>query len=165
MRTNRQRRKDTTMATQKTKPQTVAKATSRQTTPVATEPTKTPKLATTRNKTQPDKHMSILEAAARVLSESSEPLTTRAMIEKMGTQGYWSSPAGKTPYATLYAAILREIHTKGTDARFTKVDRGLFTLNAGTPAPPKTTGKKTATKTKPADGTPGPKAVSDLFQI
>ncbi|NUQ48226.1 MAG: hypothetical protein HUU22_19600, partial [Phycisphaerae bacterium] len=41
-------------------------------------------------------------------------------------QGLWTSPAGKTPHATLYAAILREIGDKGGEARFRKADRGLF---------------------------------------
>ena len=31
--------------------------------------------------------------------------------------------------ATIYAAILREIQTKGDASRFKKTDRGLFTLN------------------------------------
>lgn len=34
--------------------------------------------------------------------------------------------AGKTPHATLYAAILRELGTRGGQARFRKTDRGLF---------------------------------------
>ena len=33
---------------------------------------------------------------------------------------------GKTPAATLYSAILREITTKGTSSRFVKSDRGKF---------------------------------------
>ena len=55
-------------------------------------------------------------------------LTERELIETMATKGYWTSPAGKTPHATLYAAIVREISTKGKDARFRKVDRGRFAL-------------------------------------
>ena len=35
---------------------------------------------------------------------------------------------GKTPQATLYAAILREVQTKGTEARFQKTERGHFAL-------------------------------------
>jgi len=38
----------------------------------------------------------------------------------------WTPGKGKTPEATLYAAILREIGAKGGQARFKKVDRGLF---------------------------------------
>ena len=40
--------------------------------------------------------------------------------------------SGKTPSATLYAAIIREISKKGKDARFAKVDRGRFQLRPGT---------------------------------
>ena len=72
--------------------------------------------------------MSAIEAAAKVLGESKEPLNTKQMIELMAAKGYWKSPGGKTPAATLYAAILREIQTKGKDARFKKTDRGLFTI-------------------------------------
>lgn len=117
--------------------------------------------------------LSALDAAAKVLAESGEPLTSKAMIEAMATKGYWTSPGGKTPRATLYAAILREINTKGADARFTKTERGHFALATGTSAPAqpaaKAAGKKPAKK-KPgqaeiADGTPGPQAVSELFKI
>ena len=57
-------------------------------------------------------------------------MTTKAMIEAMGAKGYWSSPAGKTPAATLYSAILREITTKGDKSRFTKTERGKFARTA-----------------------------------
>ena len=76
-----------------------------------------------------DKKMSALDAAAKVLSESKEPLRCKEMIEKMEAKGYWKSPGGKTPHATLYSAILREINTKGKDARFKKMERGLFAVN------------------------------------
>ena len=64
--------------------------------------------------------------AAKVLADAKEPMTTKAMIEAMATKGLWSSPNGQTPAATLYSAILREIKTKGKEARFKKSDRGLF---------------------------------------
>ena len=72
--------------------------------------------------------MSQLDAAVKVLSESKDPLTTKQMIEAMATKGYWSSPGGKTPWATLYSAITRELKNKGDDARFMKVDKGTFSL-------------------------------------
>jgi hypothetical protein len=50
------------------------------------------------------------------------------MIEQMSAKGLWTSSGGKTPHATLYSAILREIGTKGKDARFVKTDRGQFTI-------------------------------------
>lgn len=71
---------------------------------------------------------SALDAAARVLHESSEPLSATQLIETMAAKGYWSSPKGKTPHATLYAAIIREITTKGDESRFTKVERGKFAI-------------------------------------
>ena len=75
-----------------------------------------------------DGKMSALDAAATVLAGSKEPMNTKAMIEQMAAKGLWSSPNGKTPHATLYAAILREINEKGGEARFQKVDRGQFTI-------------------------------------
>jgi hypothetical protein len=74
--------------------------------------------------------LSALDAAAKVLGESKEPMNTKAMIEAMAAKGYWSSPGGKTPHATLYSAILREIDTKGSDARFKKTERGMFALKS-----------------------------------
>ena len=44
----------------------------------------------------------------------------------MAGKGYGTSPGGKTPAATLYSAMLREIATKGDQARFTKTGRGHF---------------------------------------
>ena len=76
-----------------------------------------------------DKKMSAIDAAAKVLGEVKKPLGTKEMVEKMSAKGYWKSPGGKTPHATLYSAIAREIANKGNDARFKKTDRGQFTLN------------------------------------
>jgi hypothetical protein len=73
-----------------------------------------------------DGKLSCLDAAAKVLSTAKEPMTTKALIEAMAEKKLWSSPNGQTPAATLYSAILREITTKGKEARFKKADRGLF---------------------------------------
>jgi HB1/ASXL restriction endonuclease-like protein with HTH domain len=73
-----------------------------------------------------DGKLSCLDAAAKVLASAKEPMTTKALIEQMASKGLWSSPNGQTPAATLYSAILREITTKGKEARFKKADRGLF---------------------------------------
>jgi hypothetical protein len=115
-----------------------------------------------------DGKLSAIDAAAKVLGEAKEPMNTKEMIEAMAAKGYWSSPGGKTPAATLYSAILREIQVKGKEARFEKVERGQFTLKgSGAKAKPATSGKTTSKKgsVKPADGTPGPKAVSDLLKL
>jgi hypothetical protein len=70
--------------------------------------------------------MSCLNAAAKVLVEKGEPMNCKEMIEAMATKGYWSTPGGKTPHATLYSSIAREIRDKGKESRFKKADRGKF---------------------------------------
>ena len=72
------------------------------------------------------KRISALDAAAEVLKKAGKPMACQEMIAAMAEQGLWKSPGGKTPHATLYSAILREITAKGKDARFKKVERGLF---------------------------------------
>jgi hypothetical protein len=74
--------------------------------------------------------LSQLDAAAKVLGEATEPMTTKEMVEAMTTRGYWTSPGGKTPHATLYSAILRELQSKGETGRFIKTDRGHFKLRS-----------------------------------
>jgi len=73
--------------------------------------------------------LSALDAAAKVLAASKEPMSAKQMIEVMAAKKLWTSPGGKTPHATLYSAILREINTKGKDARFKKTERGKFVAN------------------------------------
>ena len=77
------------------------------------------------------KHLSALDAAAKVLAESDRPLRAIDMVEVMHAKGLWTSPGGKTPEATLYAAIIREIAAKGTAARFKKHERGVFVAGKG----------------------------------
>jgi hypothetical protein len=73
------------------------------------------------------KRMSCLDAAAKVLADSGIAMSTGEMMEAIGKANLWSSPHGRTPAATLYSAVLREINTKGTESRFTKTERGKFT--------------------------------------
>jgi len=75
-----------------------------------------------------EKKTSALDAAAKVLGENGEPMNCQEMIKAMSDKGYWKSPGGLTPHATLYSAILREIKAKGKEARFKKADRGKFSL-------------------------------------
>jgi hypothetical protein len=77
-----------------------------------------------------EKKLSALDAAAKVLGESDQPMGCNEMIEAMSKKGYWSSPNGQTPAATLYSAILRELKKKGAESRFKKTDRGKFALVA-----------------------------------
>jgi len=73
------------------------------------------------------KRPSLLDLAAEVLAEAKEPLDCKTIVEKVLASGRWQT-RGKTPEATLYSAITREISKKGDDARFEKVDRGQFQL-------------------------------------
>ena len=120
------------MAT-KTKTTTKAgstKVTKKAAAPKAAKPAaKTKKTPTAETKAPATAKLSQIAAAERVLAESSEPMTCKAMVEAMSAKGYWSSPGGKTPEATLYASLLRQIRDKGTDATFQKTGRALFALN------------------------------------
>jgi HB1, ASXL, restriction endonuclease HTH domain len=110
-----------TPATNETAGSSVAAATS--------EPTQTaakPKRQRSAPAEPQDKKLSALDAAAKVLAETRTPMTCQELIGAMATKGYWTSPGGKTPAATLYSAMLREIATKGDQARFTKTGRGYF---------------------------------------
>jgi len=85
-------------------------------TPKAPKPAKEPKA----------KRVSALDAAAQVLAASMVPMRAKEMIAAMEAKKLWTSPGGKTPEATLYAAIIREIAAKGSAARFKKHERGVF---------------------------------------
>ena len=73
-----------------------------------------------------EKRVSALDAAAKVLAESKKPMRVKDIVAQMEAKGYWKSKAGKTPEATVYAAIIREIFDKQNHARFKKVEKGLF---------------------------------------
>jgi hypothetical protein len=91
---------------------------------------KAPKPAKEKKPTPP-KRVSALDAAAQVLADSEVPMRAKEMIAKMEAKGLWKSPGGKTPEATLYAAIIREIAAKGDKARFKKHDKGVFVAGKG----------------------------------
>jgi hypothetical protein len=75
------------------------------------------------------KRPSGIDLAAKVLASAKEPLNSKTIAERVLAAG-WST-SGKTPHATLYAAMIREIAAKGKDARFKKTERGLFTVANG----------------------------------
>jgi hypothetical protein len=77
----------------------------------------------------PANKWSALDAAAKVLGETGQALSCAELIAAMASKGYWQSPRGRTPAGTLYAAILRELQTKGDKARFCKTERGKFRFN------------------------------------
>ena len=73
------------------------------------------------------KQLSGLDAAAKVLSESEKPMTCREIVEAAFEKKYWRSD-GKTPRATIYSAIIREIAAKAKESRFKKMGRGKFAI-------------------------------------
>jgi len=84
------------------------------------------KTTTKKAKEPKAKKVGALDAAAQVLAGSKEQMNCKAMIEAMAKKNLWTSPGGKTPHATLYSAIIREIAVKGKESRFVKKDRGQF---------------------------------------
>ncbi len=77
-----------------------------------------------------EKKVSLLSAAAIVLAATKEPMRAPQILEAITKRGLWSSPSGKTPEQTLYAALIREIAAKGDKARFRKHDKGVFVATA-----------------------------------
>jgi HB1, ASXL, restriction endonuclease HTH domain len=104
------------------------KTTAKKTATNATNAKPAAKSAKVKSDAKPMK-LSALDAAAKVLAETKEPMSTREMIEAMTAKGLWTSPGGATPWATLYSALSREINAKGKGARFKKVERGQFAFN------------------------------------
>jgi hypothetical protein len=92
----------------------------------ATKPTAKAAATTPAKKEKTPKAMSGLDAAAAILAASKDPLNVKAIVEQAEAKGLWKSRTGKTPAATISAAIGREIVAKGKDSRFKKTDRGLF---------------------------------------
>jgi hypothetical protein len=70
----------------------------------ASEPTTSAKTQRAPKQAKPTK-LSALDAAARVLAEAGQAMTTSAMIQAMAAKGYWTSPGGQTPAATLYTVL------------------------------------------------------------
>jgi hypothetical protein len=113
----------------KTKAAQAAKATAAAANPAAVPTPGTSHEQQTPAPAKPAKQMSALDAAAKVLTETGRPMSCPELIAAMAAKGYWSSPKGKTPAATLYAAMTREATTKGAASRFRKVGRGQFGRN------------------------------------
>ncbi|MBL8746760.1 MAG: hypothetical protein JNK58_10440 [Phycisphaerae bacterium] len=74
-----------------------------------------------------DGQFGCLDAAVMVLGQSGKPMRCKPIVEQAIARKLWST-GGKTPSATLYAAVIREIRDKGSSSRFVKKERGLFAL-------------------------------------
>jgi hypothetical protein len=73
------------------------------------------------------KRLGLVEAAIQVMKAAGNPMNCQDVVKAILEKKLWET-TGKTPAATLYSSILRDIQKKGADARFKKVDRGQFAL-------------------------------------
>lgn len=87
---------------------------------------------------------SVTEGARIILSESSVPLSAAQISEQLLSRKLWQT-SGKTPAATVGAALYTDIKKFANGSFFVKAGKGLFALN---PNREKTEGKK-KTKTTP----------------
>jgi len=74
-----------------------------------------------------EKRLGLVDAAIQVMKAAGKPMNCQEVVKAILEQKLWES-AGKTPAATLYSSILRDIQKKGAEARFKKVERGQFAL-------------------------------------
>ncbi|MCR9217602.1 MAG: winged helix-turn-helix domain-containing protein [bacterium] len=132
MATKKTTSKKTTTKKTPAKKSTTAKMPSGKKTPTK-KPTRKPnskRAATNQPDAKPQKarrkrsKLSGLDMAAIVLAEAGEPLRSKEIARRVIAKGWKTN--GKTPYATLYSAMLREIADRGSDSRFAKTGRGEF---------------------------------------
>ena len=71
------------------------------------------------NGPQPEKKLSLINAAAQVLAACREPLNCKEIVAKAAEMGLWVPTGAKTPEQTLYSAIFREMKTS-EEPRFKK---------------------------------------------
>tara|TARA_R110002096_G_scaffold173781_9_gene349041 strand:- start:255719 stop:256159 length:441 start_codon:yes stop_codon:yes gene_type:complete len=127
--------KSKTKARAKSKPSPVShdagasRAPAKKASPTPTTNQKLTQANTARRATKPTP-LSCLQAAAVILADApSEGWSVKETIERMAEKKLWTSANGKTPEATLYGGMVREIARKRDASRFKKVGRGRFTLN------------------------------------
>jgi hypothetical protein len=99
----------------------------------ATEPAEAPKAKSKAKKAakpaaKTEGKMSLKDAAIEVLRQAGQPMTPKELVAAAVEKELWTPGEGKTPEATLAAAIYVEINKKGSEARFVKADKGKFAL-------------------------------------
>ncbi|MDD5697876.1 MAG: winged helix-turn-helix domain-containing protein [Victivallaceae bacterium] len=94
--------------------------------PVPAVPAETATPAVSAPVANPDKKLTMLDAAAEILKGVSHPMSAKELIVAMEDSGIWKSPAGKTPWNSLVAAISRDVQK--ANPRFRKTGKGLFAL-------------------------------------
>jgi hypothetical protein len=97
-------------------------------TPKATKSARGPNVGQQGAPEAKEKRVGLVDAAILVLHDAgNKPMNVKEIVETILARKLWTT-SGKTPAATLYSSILREIQKKGNEARFKKADRGLFAL-------------------------------------
>ena len=94
--------------------------------PATAEPV-APPAATSEDK---PRKLTMLDAAAEVLKNVPHPMSAKELIVAMEDAEIWKSPAGKTPWNTLVAAISRD--SRKENPRFQKTGKGMFALAENT---------------------------------
>ena len=77
------------------------------------------------------KRLGLVSAAIQILADAGADasMNVKEMVEQVTAKGLWSpARGGKTPAASLYASIFREIKQKGEASRFIQPERGKFAL-------------------------------------
>ncbi len=78
----------------------------------------------------PEKKLSLLNAAVKVLEGSDIPLNTKEIIAKVVEFDLWTPNGAKTPEQSLYSALFREIKEKETPRiRKSTTRKGAFEFN------------------------------------
>ena len=89
--------------------------------PVATDGGGARNVVAKMEKSRPAGSMTMLDAAEAILKREGKPMHVKELIPAMAEAGLWQTTKGKTPWATLWAAMPR-------DARFIKTGPGVFGL-------------------------------------
>jgi len=103
------------------------------TVPVVEPRAETPQKIAAATKGNSRPRLSALDAAAELLGgltakEAAVGLGAKDLIERMEKARLWQSPGGKTPSATLYSALIREITQRKANSRFKRITPGKFSL-------------------------------------
>jgi hypothetical protein len=84
-----------------------------------------PAVAAVMKSKTPSPIKTLLDAAAFVLKESRQGMTTREIMNEIVKRKLWKT-TGATPWATLNAALNRDITANGSQSRFVKKERGKY---------------------------------------
>ncbi len=75
---------------------------------------------------KPEKKLSLMDAAVKVLKMTGEPMNTREIVQVAILKGLWIPTACKTPEQTLYGSIFREMATKENPRIIKSEQKGKF---------------------------------------